>query len=159
LFHTLWVHTQEVDWVGKNIFQILLYSDVIDKQYLYCDERTRTYYCDQENPDSINNMWKNLKDVEFDIILDDGPHTYSSNIIFYKKYINKLKTKGIYIIEYIHLDFIDKLCNEIIDNNINCNVVKLIIPYPQQFTHISNDILKMNNLLIIQNYNNNNNYI
>ena len=131
-----------------------IFSADIDKDYLYCDEKITSYYVDQENSVSINNMWENLKNITFDIIIDDGPHTYLSNILFYKNSINKLKTNGIYIIEDIHLDFIDKLYNEIIDynkdTNINFNIVKLIIPWPKKFIHSSPDLLKMNNLFIIQ---------
>jgi hypothetical protein len=68
--------------------------------------------------------------------------------------VNKLKTNGIYIIEDINLDFIDKLYDEIIsynnDNIINVNIVKLIIPWPIKFVHPSPYILNMNNLIIIQ---------
>ena len=83
-----------------------------------------------------------------------GNGSYLSNILFYKNSINKLKTNGIYIIEDINLDFIDKLYDEIIsynnDNIINVNIVKLIIPWPIKFVHPSPYILNMNNLIIIQ---------
>lgn len=99
-------------------------------------------------------MWKNLEEKMFDIIIDDGPHTYLSNILFYKNSINKLNKNGIYIIEDINLDFIDKLCEEIEmhnnNNNINCNIIKLIIPWPKKFSHFSPYIIKMNNLIILQ---------
>jgi len=147
-------------WAGsllgwKDYFpKSMIFSADFDKDYLYCDERITSYYVDQENSVSINNMWKNLEDTTFDIIIDDGPHTYLSNILFYKNSINKLKTNGIYIIEDIHLRFIDELYNEIIDynsfKNIKINIIKLIIPYPSKFIHGSTDILQMNNLFIIQ---------
>jgi hypothetical protein len=99
-------------------------------------------------------MWRNLDNHEFDIIIDDGPHTYSSNILFYTNSIHKLKKNGIYIIEDINLDFIDNLYNEIItynnSNSINCNIIKLIIPWPIKFRHPFDYIMKMNNLIILQ---------
>jgi DNA-dependent RNA polymerase auxiliary subunit epsilon len=132
-----------------------IFSADFDKNYLYCDERIKSYYVDQESADSINNdLWNNLQEYTFDIMVDDGPHTYSSNILFYKNSIHKLKTKGIYIIEDINIDFIDQLYGEILeynkDNSINCNSIKLIVPWPENFTHPSPAMLKMNNLIILQ---------
>jgi hypothetical protein len=135
-----------------------IFSADFDKSYLYCDERIKSYYVDQENSDSINDMLKNLENMKLDIIIDDGPHTYSSNILFYKNSINKLKKRGLYIIEDVNLGFIDGLCDEIISfnnsNHIKFNIVKLIIPYPKKFTHpdqgLHNMIINMNNLIIIQ---------
>ena len=131
----------------------IIFSADFDKNYLYCDERITSYYVDQENSESITNMWTNIT-CPFDIIIDDGPHTHSSNILFYKNSIHKLNTNGIYIIEDINLDFINELYDEILDfnksHNININIVKLIIPYPKKFTHPSAQILKMNNLIIIK---------
>ncbi len=131
-----------------------IFSADIDKDFLYNDDRITSYYVNQESSESINNMWKNMEEHIFDIIVDDGPHTYLSNILFYKNSIHKLKNNGIYIIEDINLDFIDELFNDIkeynINNNISVNLCKLIIPYPKKFTHPIEAILKMNNLIIIQ---------
>jgi hypothetical protein len=95
-----------------------------------------------------------MTNVVFDLIVDDGPHTYSSNILFYINSIQKLNKYGIYIIEYINSDFIDCLYNEIksynSNNNINCDIVKLLIPYPKKFVHSSDSILKMNNLIVLK---------
>jgi len=132
-----------------------IFSADFDKDYLYCDKRITSYYVDQENVESINNMWKNIGNHKYDFIVDDGPHTYSSNTLFYKNSINKLKTNGLYIIEDVHLDFIDKLYDDIVsynnDNNIKFNIIKLIIPWPKNFSHPqTNYIWCMNNLIILQ---------
>jgi len=133
-----------------------IFSADIDKDFLYNDDRITSYYVNQECSESINTMWKNIEEHTFDIIVDDGPHTYLSNILFYKKSIHKLKTNGIYIIEDINTDFINELYNEIssynTDNNIRVNICKLIIPYPKKFNHPVENILKMNNLIIIQTF-------
>jgi hypothetical protein len=133
-----------------------IYSADIDKENLYSDDRITSYYVNQENKDSIIELWKNqdLHNTLFDIIIDDGPHTYTSNYLFYINSIHKLKQNGIYIIEDISLDFINQLQNNItifnINNNINMELIKLIIPYPLKFTHSLESILKMNNLLILK---------
>jgi hypothetical protein len=133
-----------------------IYSADIDKENLYSDDRITSYYVDQENQDSIIELWTNqdISDILFDIIIDDGPHTYTSNYLFYINSIHKLKQNGIYIIEDINLDFINQLRDDIItfntNNNINMELIKLIIPYPLKFTHPLESILKMNNLLILK---------
>lgn len=131
-----------------------IHSADFDKEHLYCDDRITSYYVNQENKQSIKNMWNLIGDVMYDIIIDDGPHTEISNYLFYTNSINKLKKGGVYIIEDISLDFIDNLEDCINDyNNINkleMDMVKLIIKYPPKFTHPHENLLKMNNLLILQ---------
>lgn len=155
-----------VSWAGsllgwKEYFpNSIIFSADFDEDYLYCDDRITSYYVDQESVDSIINLWKNLKRHTFDIIIDDGPHTYISNILFYKQSIHKLKINGFFIIEDINLDFIDILFNEIINiNNLPENkifdftVAKLVIPWPKKFTPPDEHLSKMNNLIIVQKIN------
>jgi len=58
------------------------------------------------------------------------------------------------VIEDITLDFIDTLYDEIVEHNeykqMKYNIIKLIIPYPRKFKHIHANMMKMNNLIIIQ---------
>jgi hypothetical protein len=132
-----------------------IYSADFDKDFLYNDERITSYYVDQENKESIISLWTNMTHIQFDLMIDDGPHTYSSQFLFYINSIHKLNQYGIYIIEDINVDFIDKLYDEIkaynTEHNLNCDMKKLIIPYPVKFTHPSEVILKMNNLIFIKN--------
>ena len=60
-----------------------IYGADIDKDILSNNNRFKTYYCDQTNPDDINNMWNidELKD-NFDIIIDDGYHNFEANLCF-----------------------------------------------------------------------------
>jgi hypothetical protein len=53
--------------------------------------------CDAYDDECINQF----KDNEFDYIIDDGPHTLESQIIFIEKYISKVKTNGKLIVEDI----------------------------------------------------------
>jgi hypothetical protein len=133
-----------------------IFSADIDKCYLYNKDRIQSFYVDQEDTESIKKLWSELTNKTFDLIVDDGPHTFLSNYLFFTLSINKLKNGGIYIIEDVNLDFINKLHNDIfvfcLDNNIIINVEKLIIPYPKQFAHPNPEIMKMNNLIIIQKY-------
>lgn len=73
----------------------------IDKDILFNEDRIKTYFCDQTNKESIQEMWNNsdLKNKLFDIIIDDGLHELNANITFFENSFAKLKKDGLYIIE------------------------------------------------------------
>jgi len=77
----------------------------IDKRILFTAPRIRTYFCDQTNPTIIASLWNepDLKE-NFDIIIEDGLHTYAANVCFFENSIHKLKLNGYYIIEDISKD-------------------------------------------------------
>jgi len=74
----------------------------IDTGILFNNERIKTFYCDQTNPHIIKYMWNepNLQE-NFDIIVEDGLHTYNANVCFFENSIHKLNPNGFYIIEDI----------------------------------------------------------
>lgn len=78
-----------------------IYGADIDKEILFEDDRIKTYYVNQTDESSIENLWKNddLKYIEFDIMIDDGLHECLANINFLINSIYKLRDGGIYIVE------------------------------------------------------------
>jgi SAM-dependent methyltransferase len=74
----------------------------IDTNILFNTDKIKTFYCDQTNPEIIKKMWDepNLQD-NFDIIIEDGLHTFNANICFFENSIHKLKPNGYFIIEDI----------------------------------------------------------
>ena len=86
----------------------------IDSDVLFNTDKIKTFYCDQTNPHIIKYMWNEpiLKD-NFDIIIEDGLHTFNANVCFFENSIHKLKPNGYFIIEDVanheyHL-FVDKV--------------------------------------------------
>jgi SAM-dependent methyltransferase len=75
----------------------------IDTDILFNTDKIRTFYCDQTSPEIIKKMWNEpaLQDG-FDIIIEDGLHTFDANVCFFENSIHKLKPNGYYIIEDIH---------------------------------------------------------
>jgi SAM-dependent methyltransferase len=74
----------------------------IDKGILFNTNKIKTFYCDQTNPDIIKNMWNESSLQEnFDIIIEDGLHTFNANVCFFENSIHKLKPNGYFIIEDI----------------------------------------------------------
>ena len=80
-----------------------IYGADIDKDILFQSEKIFTYYCDQTDKNSIFQMWNSLEN-KFDIIIEDGLHTFEANVTFFENSIHKLNTDGYYIIEDIHIN-------------------------------------------------------
>jgi SAM-dependent methyltransferase len=87
---------------------ILLWRDFFPKAIIHCvdieklvdlrgEERVNARYGDaytKSFPDS-------LEDDKFDIIIDDGPHTYESQVFFLQNYLTKVKPGGYLVLEDI----------------------------------------------------------
>jgi SAM-dependent methyltransferase len=74
----------------------------IDTGILFTTDKIKTFYCDQTNPYIIKYMWNQPQLQEnFDIIIEDGLHTFHANVCFFENSIHKLKTNGYFIIEDI----------------------------------------------------------
>jgi len=77
----------------------------IDKDILFNTDRITTFYCDQTKPEIIKKMWEEpVLEENFDIIIDDGLHTFDANVCFFENSIHKLNPGGYYIIEDIVID-------------------------------------------------------
>ena len=90
-----------------------IYGADIDRRILFNKNRIKTYFCDQTNIQSINNLWNNndLINLEFDLILDDGLHEFNANLTFFENSFFKLKKGGKYIIEDLFPETIEKFEN------------------------------------------------
>lgn len=119
----------------------------IDRNILFEEARLKTFYCDQTDPVAISELWKIPELHEnFDVIIDDGLHTYHANKCFFENSIHKLKVGGVYIIE------------DILNNNL-ANILELIEKWRTPFlsfrlvalSHARNSI--DNNVLIVQKIN------
>jgi hypothetical protein len=83
-------------FINANVF-----AADIDYDILFEEKGISTFWCDQKNKEAIKNMWNNniLKDIEFEIIIDDGLHEFESNMTFLENSIHKIKKGGYFIIE------------------------------------------------------------
>jgi hypothetical protein len=81
----------------------------IDKRILFNENRISTYFCDQTNPDTIKDMYNNPElNENFDIIIEDGWHTFPAQVCFFENSIHKLKCGGYYVIEDVHNVLLDE---------------------------------------------------
>jgi SAM-dependent methyltransferase len=118
----------------------------IDRDILFQTDRIKTYYCDQLNAKEIKEMWDNPElSEEFDIIVEDGLHTFDANVCFFENSIHKLKRGGFYIIE-------DILNSTFIQWSEKLKIWKVAYPELEfQLVQISSNVNKHdNNLMIIR---------
>jgi len=71
----------------------------IDKHIFFSEERINTFYVDQTSKVSINEMWNIIKTNDFDLMIDDGLHTFDAGICLFEGSIDKLSNTGVYVIE------------------------------------------------------------
>jgi hypothetical protein len=115
----------------------LIYGGDIDKEILFEEDRIKTFYLDQLNEHSIKEMWSNINKSNFDIIFDDGLHSFEAGLTMFSYSFDKLRKNGIYIIEDVGFKYLKKLADalskynpEIIvlnDNNTKCGNNNLIL--------------------------------
>jgi hypothetical protein len=102
-----------------------IYGADIDKSILFSEERIETYFVDQTNDTSFENLVKNLPDY-FDLIIDDGLHSPNANILTLNFALSKLKEKGWIVIEDIlfETELIWKTIPYLLPSNYSCYLIK-----------------------------------
>lgn len=76
-----------------------VYGIDIDPKAIFHEERIQTFCCDQTNAAQLSALWVTLSEIEFDIIIDDGLHTFEAGLSLFESAIHKLRQGGVYIIE------------------------------------------------------------
>lgn len=81
-----------------------VYGADIDLDSLFEEERIKTYYMNQLDSKSIKSYWDSVSVKSFDLIIDDGLHTFDAGLTLFLNSVDKLSEKGIYVIEDVGLD-------------------------------------------------------
>ena len=102
-----------------------IYGADIDKNILKNEDRIETFYVDQTDPITIKEMFKNIGEKKFDIILEDGLHEYNANICFFENAIEYLEPNGTYIIEDIYYKDQDKFIKYFENKKYNFSIVDI----------------------------------
>jgi len=86
-----------------------VYGADIDRDILFEEDRIKTFYCDQLDNSTIRDLWaqSELRD-DFDIIIDDGLHTFEANVSFLEASIEHLRPGGFFVIEDILRDALER---------------------------------------------------
>ena len=102
-----------------------IYGADIDKEILKSDDRIKTFFVDQTNPETISLMFKNIGVSKFDVILEDGLHEYNANICFFENSIKFLSDDGVYIIEDVYFKDKIKFINYFKNTEYNYSIVDI----------------------------------
>jgi hypothetical protein len=119
----------------------------IDSDILFTEDRIKTYFCDQTNPHIIKYMWRE-SDLEepFDIIIEDGLHTYEANVCFFENSVHKLATNGTYVIEDILNKDIPRFENKIQEWKIKYPYLTFsLLKIPSIVNPVDNNLLVVKN--------------
>jgi hypothetical protein len=84
-----------------------IFAADVDPNYLVNEGNIRSYLCDQDSLESIENLWREFDrdcpflkpDEGFDLMIDDGKHEFSSNLTFLMGSSKMLAKDGIYVVE------------------------------------------------------------
>ena len=92
----------------------LVYGADIDRAILFEADRIKTFYCDQLNNVAIRDLWSTAAlQGGVDIIIVDGLHTFEGNTSFLNESLERLRPGGIYVIEDIVQETIEKWKNQL----------------------------------------------
>ena len=81
----------------------------IDVESLVSSARIQSFKVDQTDFDGVMEFWQRNELPEFDVMIDDGLHSYDAITIFFQASFHKLSENGTYIIEDVHSDDLNKL--------------------------------------------------
>jgi hypothetical protein len=119
----------------------IIYGADIDKDILFEDERIKTFYVNQLKKDEIKKMWTEIRSNNFDLIIDDGLHTFEAGICLFENSFDKLREGGIYIIEDVDPSYLKKLSHYLNSNN-SFEIIRL--------KSKNKKLLKDNNLIVVR---------
>ena len=114
----------------------------IDGDILFQEDRIETYQVDQTSALSLHNLWNGLG-KEFDILIDDGLHTFEANVSMFENSIHLLGVGGVYIIEDITtecLAHLERLVENVWKRKYKNFVFEIVI-LPHTWNHYDNTML------------------
>ena len=74
----------------------------IDESVLFESNRIETYLMDQTDTQSVKAFLNSLGERRFDLIIDDGLHTFDAAIHFFEHLFERLESDGLFVIEDVH---------------------------------------------------------
>jgi hypothetical protein len=95
--------------VWKEYFpNALVFGADIDKSILFQEDRIMTGYMDQLDLESIDLYFEHLGDTRFEIMIDDGLHSFEASINLFERSNKYLTQSGVYIIEDVFPESFEK---------------------------------------------------
>lgn len=106
--------------------QSTIFGADYDKEILFSEDRIKTVYIDQNNPNTFENI-KKITLNKFDLIIDDGLHYQLSNINTLLFSLENLKLNGYLIIEDIGIWTLDtwKIVINLVPENFTAEIIEM----------------------------------
>jgi hypothetical protein len=82
----------------------MVYGADIDQDVLFEEERIKTYFIDQLDLASIKRYWDQVNVKDFDLMVDDGLHTFEAGVTLFLGSVDRLANSGIYVIEDVTIN-------------------------------------------------------
>lgn len=98
----------------------------IDRSILGDDDRIKTAYMDQADPESVRDCLRVLGNPTFDVIIDDGLHEYEANICLFENSFHALRPGGFYIIEDIDFRRLESFAAYFDKKQLNYYLISLV---------------------------------
>jgi len=105
-----------------------IFAGDIDKDILINKGRIKSFFIDQLNFRTIKKFWKLVNKTNFDIMIDDGLHTFEAGICLFENSISKLSRSGYYFIEDVHINDIVKYNNYFENKDYDVKIIVLEKP-------------------------------
>lgn len=109
----------------------------IDVNVLFTDNNIVTFRVDQTNRDSIKKFLSELNSVYFDLVIDDGLHTFEAGVVLFEELWNRVAENGLYLIEDIEQKNIRKYVKYFHSAKISMSVVR----FSSNYSWIDNNCL------------------
>ncbi len=100
----------------------------IDRGVLFQEDRIRTFYVDQTQPGAIEALWEQAGEGKFDLMVDDGLHTFDAGVCLFENSVAKLAPHGIYVIEDVSLPDLALFQNYFVGQPYRVDYVNLVRP-------------------------------
>ena len=100
-----------------------IYGVDIDKDILFTDKRIQTCHMDQTDRHSIRAALNFFGNLQYDIIIDDGLHTFSAGHTLFEECFEHLALGGVYIIEDVHLNDRQKFISYFAARDLNVHYI------------------------------------
>ena len=105
-----------------------IYGADIDDRILFQEARITTFQMDQCSSKSIDSAMSAFPDGYFDLMIDDGLHTFEAGTTLFENSFSKLKTEGIYCIEDVNQINFEKFRLYFDQKNLNTQFLNLHRP-------------------------------
>jgi hypothetical protein len=126
--------------------QAIIYGIDIDQTVLFEEDRIKTFQVDQTDPLSISLFKKNIEKTRFDLVIDDGLHTFDSSITLFENIKECLNENFDYIIEDVYAIDLGRYVEYFKKENLSIQIIEL---FRQKKLHKK---MGDNNLVCISNH-------